>query len=666
RTANGPFSSTDVNVMLATDSVVLVGAGCGIHCSTDEGSSWQVLRPGAISCGAVYQGDIYVGQGGLHQLLPVDGVWNDVPVGAVGNVMDLLAADVLMAASLYQGFQSSADGVTWLPNNDGLPRDSVYNPNLGMYVYFVNTYALAVDVEQRYIGTPHGTYRSPLGGGAWEAANSGLPDATVTELASDGPVLLAAIGPQLFRSADQGLSWTLVVDLPTAPRFNDLVAIDGTFYASTEGDGSFSSADGLVWQQAHAGTVTGTFLSVGGTLLIGKSNGVFTEADGLALNNGLVCCTVTDLAMIDNTVVANERKAVHATTGGAWNPVSGGLDIAAHWDVAVVQDQFLISTIPSGLGPAACINYRAPASAAPWTPVSTLVNYGDPYALSSNGERVVAFTDDRLFLSEDQGTTWSDISPPGGLVCNNFNDAGWWGDTLFVLGCSFGDVIRSADLGATWQYANTGLPTAEPYLFRALPFGLFVATYQGLFVSTDNGVNWTSANTGLPPDFSSFPSSYIQDIVATANGLVLCTNNAVFAAGPDLQWADLTEGLPPLPDLYTGALLVRNDTLWFGTNSFGVWQLPLADLGLGTPERATHQVLALHPNPASTSVHIEAGGTLRHVLAVDLAGKRVELTALGGGRYALQALAPGLYSLYATTTDGRQGRGRLVVLRQRE
>jgi hypothetical protein len=666
RSANGPHSKAGVNVLLATDSVLLAGSNCGIHCSTDSGSNWHVLQPGSITCGAVFQDVIYVAQSGLHRLVPSNGEWSDVAINALWEVQDLLAADVFMAASMYQGFQYSGNGMDWLTNNAGLPRDSVYNPSIGGYVQFVHAYALAVDADHRYIGTTHGVYRSPMAGGAWVAANSGLPDATVSELVSDGSVVLAAMGNQLFRSVDQGMSWTPVLQLVTAPRFTDLVAIDGMFYACTEGDGSFASADGLTWQQSHAGTVTGTFISVGGTLLLGNNDGVFTEPEGLPMNSGLVCCTVTDMAMIDNTVVAADRQGVYATTGDDWTLTTSGVDMNVHWDVAVVQDQFLISVIPPGLGPPACYNYRAPASATPWTPVSTLVNYGDPYALCSNGERVIAFTDALLFLSEDQGSTWTDISPPGGMVCNNFNDAGWWGDTLFVLGCSDGDVIRSTDLGASWQYAINGLPAAEPYLFRALPLGIFVATYQGLFVSTDNGNSWNSANTGLPTDFSSYPSSVLQDIVDTNNGVLACTNNAVFGAGPALQWADLSEGLPPLPDLYAGALLVRNDTLWFGTNSFGVWQLPLADIGLGFPNVAQDHVLALNPNPATTFVHIEMSDPPRSVMAVDLAGHRVELPALGGGNYGVQALAPGLYTLYTTTPEGDMGRGRLVVLRYAE
>jgi hypothetical protein len=45
------LTRTGANVLLATDSLLLVGTNCGIHCSTDHGVNWPVVQPGSITRG---------------------------------------------------------------------------------------------------------------------------------------------------------------------------------------------------------------------------------------------------------------------------------------------------------------------------------------------------------------------------------------------------------------------------------------------------------------------------------------------------------------------------------------------------------------------------------------------------------------------------------------
>jgi hypothetical protein len=667
RSTNGPRGPLDLRDLLVTDSVVLAGTTCGTFCSTDGGVEWSPVLAGTFEQAVVYQGTVYATVAGLCRLLPQGAQWVVEPVAGAGEVNDLCAGAELLAGTDYGGFRYSINGVDWSVNNSGLPRDSVYLPS-GLWGYYFNAFAVTADADYRYVGTPHGVYRTAAPGDPWSVASSGLPDLPVDHLVHMDGVLMAALGNTAYRSVDGADGWQAVLSLPEGGRFNRLVEAGGTWKACTMEHGLWMSSDGgQSWVQEGAGVQEADVrdaVLVDGTWVVATARSLYTGVTSYVENlEGPVCCTVMDLGTVGGTVVATELGAAHvmAAPGATWEQGTSGLDIGVMFDVAVVDGGYLLSVVPSGLGPATCTNYRASSAGMEWTAVSTFVNYGDPYFLRSNGERVVAYTDALLYLSQDAALTWTDITPAVGLVCNNFSDVAWYGDTLFLVSCSAGDVLRSTDLGATWTFATNGLPDLEPYSVHSLPTGLFVTNNAGLYRSVDGGDSWSFAGSGLPAPDSSVPNGAVQDLAAYPPYTFLCTPDAVYVSdAAHGAWTDISEGLPDPAFLYAGALLVKEDTLYFGTNGHGVYKLGLDQLALAVPEAVAAGSLTLHPNPADEGISV-GDGSVRELELTDATGRVTTMSSLGDGRFAVGALPAGLYHVRAITGTGELRTGRVVV-----
>jgi len=123
--------------------------------------------------------------------------------------------------------------------------------------------------------------------------------------------------------------------------------------------------------------------------------------------------------------------------------------------------------------------------------------------LTKNGNTILAGTDDGMFLSVNNGTTWTAIN------------AGMPKDT--VLACAITDssifsgtfhsgVFRSTNNGVSWTAANKGFPkdSLDTFSyscvnsFAVIGTTLVAGTFQkGIFLSDNNGASWRSINMGL-------------------------------------------------------------------------------------------------------------------------------------------------------------------------
>jgi photosystem II stability/assembly factor-like uncharacterized protein len=187
-----------------------------------------------------------------------------------------------------------------------------------------------------------------------------------------------------------------------------------------------------------------------------------------------------------------------------------------------------------------------------------------------------------LFVSEDEGRTWTHLSglrehpsrpdwnPGGGglilhsLVLHPRDDNQIW------VGISAAGVFHTADGGATWEARNRGtradfLPEGQNYpehgqcvhclvMAPGMPNRLYQQNHCGMYRSDDGGRNWISVEAGLPSSFG-FPAAvHPRD----PNTLFLVPLNGDTAGRfvPDARaavwrtrdggrtWSDQREGLP--------------------------------------------------------------------------------------------------------------------------
>ncbi len=158
-------------------------------------------------------------------------------------------------------------------------------------------------------------------------------------------------------------------------------------------------------------------------------------------------------------------------------------------------------------------------------------------AESPHSEDVLwAGSDDGLVhLTEDQGETWREVTPPGlpESLINSIDPSPHDPDSAYVVATryKFGDreprIYRTDDMGESWTRIDAGLPEEESLFVRVLREDpevedlLYAGTETGLYVSWDDGASWSSLRLNLP-------HTPITDIKVHQGDLVVATQGRGF------------------------------------------------------------------------------------------------------------------------------------------
>jgi len=195
---------------------------------------------------------------------------------------------------------------------------------------------------------------------------------------------------------------------------------------------------------------------------------------------------------------------------------------------------------------------------------------GTVNALAVIGDTIFAGTNGGgIFRSTDNGTNW--IAVDSGLPGYNVNSVAVSGGTIFAG--TEGGLFLSANNGTSWTAydslsANTGLNAADVASFAVSGGAIFAGTSaletsyyvavgsRGIFLSINDGTSWTQVNSGLPENFC-------------VNSLAV-SGNTIFAGG----WGDSIAPPPPgggdgVPANYGKGVFLstNNGTNWTAVDS---------------------------------------------------------------------------------------------------
>ncbi|MBS1903748.1 MAG: T9SS type A sorting domain-containing protein [Bacteroidetes bacterium] len=135
-------------------------------------------------------------------------------------------------------------------------------------------------------------------------------------------------------------------------------------------------------------------------------------------------------------------------------------------------------------------------------------------ATDSSGDILVG-SGGSVLLSADDAQTWNTASPSltSGLISGiavRFN-----GD-IFVSSSTEG-IFRSTDRGATWDQLTSGMPTQNLYSLAVAPNGdVFVGSNASIYYSTNDGLTWSSLNANLPAT-----AGNVTSLVVNAQGAII-------------------------------------------------------------------------------------------------------------------------------------------------
>jgi ligand-binding sensor domain-containing protein len=305
---------TDYTVWALAYSVaggsLYAGTQTGLFVSTDEGAHWSKATSGLPSGGAFAiavapTGDIFarVGSGGVYRSSDYGATWaasGDWDASKTPLAIAFASGGRVFAGTLDEGVFVSADGgATWTQSNTGLTARFV--DALGM-----NT---AGDV---FAGTHMGVYRTKDEGETWEnVLGEGANDVTAVAINSSGHVFAGTYGSYVWRSTSNGDASTWTQKSAGLSKWIWCLAVDkgDTLFAATY-DGMYRSSDnGESWSLINNGISGGQVVALtidgNGNLFCGTSAGIFRS-----VNNGnswqpslLNVCTIHALDAAPNNFV---------------------------------------------------------------------------------------------------------------------------------------------------------------------------------------------------------------------------------------------------------------------------------------------------------------------------------------------------------------------------
>lgn len=199
-----------------------------------------------------------------------------------------------------------------------------------------------------------------------------------------------------------------------------------------------------------------------------------------------------------------------------------------------------------------------------------------------------------VWRSTNNGESWD-------AVYGNFGDKLIYTITstnndLILAGGNEGQIIRSTDLGETWNLSNAGIPSdAYCKMIRVSQNGLiFVGTSNyGVYRSTDSGLSWNSVNNGIS-------SLDVRSISINSQGKIFTgTSNGIFVTIDDGDnWSPRNSGLIEVSIL--SLLCDSSDYIYVATMSTGVYRSTLPTTSMeedGMAFISTYKLNQNYPNP---------------------------------------------------------------------
>jgi len=508
----GPRGGVVIGFLRCSGGTVFALTECGgIFRSTDHGANWihcplASVNPDVTCAVVTPDGHIFVGTygHGVYRSRDNGDTWTQVHGGAAVVDLNVQALAVNSEGWIYLFkdtgvFWSGDDGATWVKirgpilSSRPLIKAAVVNSLDHLFVGFWPT---------------NGVYRSTNGGRDWTAVNTGLTATWILSMAVDAHDRLFAGSDAIFRSVNNGASWSKVMSFPADVTFGPqvlslAVTPAGHLFAGTFMAGVYRSTNrGATWALANTGLsdlwVSGVGSDDGGYVFAGTNGGPClyrsktTTINWKPANRGLVNSYVTDLAF-------NSSGRLFAGTSyysrDAAHPYGSGMfcstDEGAHW-------------LTRGL---AGKNVRC-------------------IAINASGHIFVGTENDGIMRSTNLGLTWtavnSGLSIPLYITSLAINASGH----LFA-GVPYTGVYRSTDNGASWTLVVSGLSDYYVWDLIVAPGGhLFVTTNEGVFRSTDSGSTWVYVGLDDRGAYS---------LVAKTGGVIFAgaSSSGVFYSGDD-------------------------------------------------------------------------------------------------------------------------------------
>lgn len=635
-------------------NTIYVGAR-DIYRSTDLGESWGKLAAPANpyntrSIAAEGQNILVSNVGGLHKVfLSKDAGASWLPLGTPLPAPVALSAKVLLSGSYAYFMGKSSTG------EPKIFRYDIVSPNsLWQEIYSAPAYEMVLEGSVLWVGGTGGIFKSVDQGNSWTPVhNTANP---VVSLAIHADTLVAGDDTfQTSRSIDGGQSWQAVNTLPGYEQ--KLFWINNRWIAYTHEQNT--SAYWTVRTSTNAFQQSATlrfkslaaFPSVEGFdthYFLMEKRGVAVSHDAgmtwrVSLTGLRPDAGEEQIISCDELLLVKDagRQVFSTDEGNHWFGVLFPNTDLKVIDMVCKGDSYFMLT--DDQGQLTLFQYKNDGQ---YTPVQLPALPYAPY-LCADESYLYAYTSSGLFRSGDNGQTWSNNLTP--LFFNNriihFQNA------LYCLeGTSFISLQKSTDHGSSWTELNDAV--GGIYSLFAGNNNLYMHIGNDLFRSEDEWQTVLKMNENL---VDALGNAYLITKVANSGKEILVqvesdTARLFVTSDNGLTWNSRDVGLPAKPT----CIGASDDYFFAGTAFKGMFRLDKSTTAITSPEAMV--AFTANPNPSSGVFTIQADGISGKWCQVQVYDSKGQLLSTQNGRQApfqldLSAYEAGTYFLRVSSAQ---------------
>ena len=432
-----------------------------------------------------------------------------------------------------------------------------------------------------FVGTNNGVFRTADDGYSWTAANSGLERLSVSSIAAFGNNLFAGTNYNgIFMSSDFGVTWLQSNSGLLDTNIISLFSSSNGLFAGTS-TGVFYSTNGQSWTLANNG-IPSTYpiysfavsdsIVFGGTYGLGLYSTIDSGANWTSVGGGFPSNTFVYALISDSTTLfAGTSNGVYRSTNGGstWSPSNAGFP-SGMWakSFAITPGYIFAGTYSSGI-------LASTDSGNTWTQVNNGIpdltlptglptNYPSVQALVVSGANVLAATNFGMYLTSSSGASW--VESNNGILATNVTSI-TANNSVVIAGTAGTGIYVSTDAGISWARAINGLANENVLAVATTNAWSFASVVNTkVFRSNNNGNQWTLASSGLAASVVSFKVD-TSVIVALTQGEQFTPPAIYQTVDNGLHWTTIPDsGLS-----YLSAIGILNQNIYAGTDTGGFY-----------------------------------------------------------------------------------------------
>lgn len=400
----------------------------GVFRSTDDGTTWQAANSGLrgfviTSLGIAPDGSILAGthRGTIYRSTDNGTTWSlgDGSYFQAGKTFMVHSSGTIYTAGGGTVLRSTNNGISWsaLPSTGSFLGPNVFAAGAGSGVVINNLGTLFGSVYGL------GLYQSTNGGTSWNKV-SAVTDPYIHSLImhTNGSIFLGAGG--VWRSTDGGTTWSKLTALPNVNTYTIAGRTDGSIFVGTLGSGVFRSTNnGESWTAVSNGIpTTGNNIVNNISSIAFNSSGIYLATQSgvyRSTNNGDSWTTVNSglpsspAELICYSIVSKPSGELFVATADGRVYRTGALTAVAHQETVVPSTFSLSQNYPNPFNPSTTIAFDIPSAGVVSLTVFDLL-----------GRQVTTLVNDHLQPGQYQ-TTWNATGMPSGVYLYRLQAGGF-------------------------------------------------------------------------------------------------------------------------------------------------------------------------------------------------------------------------------------------------